>query len=112
MGAEALLAVPAALIAAPATVLAVELAPARIRATSTALGYNVANAVFGGTAPFVGALLTEHFGHLAPGVYLTVAAAIILGGVFFVLPETHRRAAGARAAHGPAAASAALRPAP
>jgi MHS family proline/betaine transporter-like MFS transporter len=58
LGAEALLAIPAALIAAPATIMAVELVPSHIRATSSALGCNVANAVFGGTAPFVGALLT------------------------------------------------------
>ena len=55
-----------------------ELVPPQIRATSTALSYNVANAVFGGTAPFLGAMLTVRFGHLAPGFYITVVAAIAL----------------------------------
>lgn len=112
LGAEALLAVPAALIAAPATVMAVELVPSHIRATSSALGYNVANAVFGGTAPFVGALLTTRFGHLAPGFYITVAAAVILGVVFFALPETHRRAAVAHGPHERSGESASLLPLP
>lgn len=111
MGAEALLALPAALIAAPATIVAVELVPPQIRATSTALGYNVANAVFGGTAPFLGALLTTRFGHLAPGVYITAVAAIALVVAFVALPETGSRRAVAPGPHERKSESASLRPA-
>ncbi|WP_328609139.1 MFS transporter [Amycolatopsis sp. NBC_00345] len=92
VGAEILLAVPAALVGMAATVVAVELVPPRVRATSTALAYNIAYAVFGGTAPLLGALLTEKFGRLAPGGYLTVVAAIVLVIVLVALPETRGRA--------------------
>ncbi|GAA3525241.1 MFS transporter [Amycolatopsis ultiminotia] len=86
--AEVLLVLPAALVGMTATVIAVELVPPRIRATSTALTYNLGYAVFGGTAPLVGALLTAQFGRLAPGTYLTVVAALALIVVIFALPET------------------------
>jgi MFS transporter, MHS family, proline/betaine transporter len=92
LGAEVLLVVPAALVGVAATIVAVELVPPRIRATSTALAYNVAYAVFGGTAPLLGALLTARFGRLAPGAYLTVLAAIVLVIVIAALPETRNRA--------------------
>ncbi|WP_236792014.1 MFS transporter [Amycolatopsis sp. GM8] len=91
--AEILLVIPAALVGMTATIAAVELVPPRIRATSTALTYNIAYAVFGGTAPLVGALLTARFGKLAPGAYITVLAALSLVVVLLALPETRGRAA-------------------
>ncbi|KAA9162636.1 MHS family MFS transporter [Amycolatopsis acidicola] len=92
VAAEVLLAIPAAVVAMAATITAVELVSPRVRATSTALAYNIAYAVFGGTAPIVGALLTERFGKLAPGVYITVVAAIALLIVVVGMPETRERA--------------------
>ncbi|MEV6128434.1 MFS transporter [Streptomyces violaceusniger] len=92
LGAEVLLVVPAALVGMPATIVAVELVLPRIRATSTALACNVAYAVFGGTAPLLGALLTERFGRPAPGAYITAVAAIALVVVIVALPETRGRA--------------------
>ncbi|HWD01958.1 MAG TPA: MFS transporter [Amycolatopsis sp.] len=88
---EVLLVLPAALVTVGATVVAVELVSARIRATSTALAYNVAYAIFGGTAPLLGALLTGWFGRLAPGGYITALAMIALVVVVVALPETLRR---------------------
>ncbi|MTD54408.1 MFS transporter [Amycolatopsis pithecellobii] len=93
LGAEFLLVIPAAVVGMAATIVAVELVPPRVRATSTALAYNVAYAVFGGTAPVIGALLTARFGKLAPGGYITVVAAIALVIVLVALPETRNRAA-------------------
>ncbi|WP_406632978.1 MFS transporter [Amycolatopsis sp. WGS_07] len=89
---EVLLVVPAALVTVGSTVVAVELVSARIRATSTALAYNVAYAIFGGTAPLLGALLTGWFGRLAPGGYISALAVIALVVVVVALPETLARA--------------------
>jgi len=91
--AEILLVIPAAMVGMTATIVAVELVPPRIRSTSTALTYNISYAVFGGTAPLVGALITEKFGRLAPGAYITVIAALALAVVIFALPETKDRVA-------------------
>lgn len=92
VAAEVVLVIPAGVVTVAATIVAVELVPPRIRATSTALAYNVAYAVFGGTAPLLGALLTARFGKLAPGAYITVLAAIALVIVVAALPETRNRA--------------------
>jgi MHS family proline/betaine transporter-like MFS transporter len=85
---QVLLVIPAALVTVGSTVVAVELVTARIRATSTALAYNVAYAIFGGTAPILGALLTGWFGRLAPGGYITALAIVALIVVVVALPET------------------------
>ncbi|QYN38767.1 MFS transporter [Pseudonocardia sp. DSM 110487] len=92
LAAEILLVLPAAVIGMSATIIAVEIVPPRIRATSTALAYNMAYAVFGGTAPILGALLTAWFGRLAPGAYITVLAVIALVVVVVAMPETRNRA--------------------
>jgi MHS family proline/betaine transporter-like MFS transporter len=93
LAAELLLVLPAAVIGVLATIIAVEIVPPRIRATSTALSYNIAYAVFGGTAPILGALLTAWFGRLAPGAYITALAVIALVVVVVAMPETLNRAA-------------------
>lgn len=88
---QIILVIPAALVTVGATVVAVEIVSARIRATSTALAYNVAYAIFGGTAPILGALLTGWFGRLAPGGYITALALVALVVVAVALPETKDR---------------------
>jgi MHS family proline/betaine transporter-like MFS transporter len=53
----------------------VELFPTRTRYSGVAIGYNVGQAVLGGTAPFVGTALINLTGHaLAPTYYLIVCA--------------------------------------
>ncbi|WP_051342616.1 MFS transporter [Pseudonocardia spinosispora] len=94
LGAEILLVLPAAVVGMSATIVAVEIVPPHIRATSTALAYNVAYAVFGGTAPILGALLTSWFGRLAPGVYISALAVIALVVVLVALPETREEPVG------------------
>ncbi|RYF56329.1 MAG: MFS transporter [Comamonadaceae bacterium] len=88
VAALALLVVPVALVGISGTVIAVEMVQSHIRSTSTALSYNLAYAIFGGTAPFVGVLLTEHLGKLGPPSYITVFAALALVIVVIALPET------------------------
>lgn len=54
-----------------------ELFPTRIRYTGFAVSFNLANAVFGGTAPFMATLLISVFAtNLAPAWYLMAAAAV------------------------------------
>jgi MHS family proline/betaine transporter-like MFS transporter len=54
-----------------------ELFPTRIRYTGFAVSFNLANAVFGGTAPFMATLLISAFAtNLAPAWYLLAAAAV------------------------------------
>lgn len=70
----------AALIAAfngPAVVTLVELFPANIRYSSFSVGYNIAIAVFGGTAPFISTYLIQVTGFtLAPLFYILFAAIV------------------------------------
>ena len=57
----------------------VEIFTTRTRFTSAAVSYNLAYALFGGTAPFIGTALIGATGNnLAPGIYLAVAAVIVL----------------------------------
>ncbi|MEV1170446.1 MFS transporter [Nonomuraea sp. NPDC049784] len=66
----------------------VELLPAATRVTGAAISYNVAFALFGGTAPFVGTWLVEVTGTaMAPGYYLVVVALAALA-VAATTPET------------------------
>ena len=59
-----------------------ELVPARLRTTAFALGYSLANAVFGGFTPAVATYLIHETGNRsAPAIWLTFAAAISLVGV-------------------------------
>jgi MHS family proline/betaine transporter-like MFS transporter len=72
-------------------VLAAELYPANVRYTSNALGYNVGYALFGGTAPYVSALLVEETGNkLSPAYYVLGVTVLALMLVFLTMRETFR----------------------
>ncbi len=59
-----------------------EMFPTRIRYSGFAVSFNLSNALFGGTAPFMATLLIGMLGtSLAPGWYLMAAAAIALSAV-------------------------------
>ena len=82
---------PFGCVAAVLSTVMCELFPTRVRYSGSAAGYNVAYAVFGGTAPFVGQLLVDRTGALsAPGWYVAVLALLVLP-VALKLPETYRR---------------------
>lgn len=67
-----------------------EIFPTRVRYSGNAISYNVAYAVFGGTAPLVGTYLVSTTGsNIAPAFYL-VAVAVIVVFFVFVMPETYR----------------------
>lgn len=72
------------------TALLSEMFPTRNRYTASAVTYNVAYAVFGGTAPLVSAFLIQQTGErMSPAIYLT--AIVLLGTVAGLsLPERAR----------------------
>ncbi|HKW85949.1 MAG TPA: MFS transporter [Nitrospiraceae bacterium] len=66
----------------------VALFPIPQRYTGLSVGYNIASALFGGTAPLMATLLIEWSGNsLAPSFYLSFCAAISLGVVFTLREE-------------------------
>ncbi|MFC9554637.1 MFS transporter [Rhodococcus sp. NPDC056960] len=68
-----------------------EIFPTQVRYSGFAFSFNTANALFGGTAPFVATLLIEITGSpLAPAWYL-VAAAVVAMGSMLMARETSRR---------------------
>ena len=56
----------------------VENCPANIRYSGIAFAYNIGIALFGGTAPLIATVLTQHVSAIAPGYYLIVMAIISL----------------------------------
>lgn len=87
---QLMLTVPLVIVASVVAVGQAELFPAAVRYTGAALGYNIAYAVFGGSAPFVSqylVLLTD--AKLAPAFYLVVLALLALIPIR-ALPETSK----------------------
>jgi MHS family proline/betaine transporter-like MFS transporter len=79
IGAQVLLTVLVSCYMGPFFAAVAELFPTRQRYTGLSVGYNIASALFGGTAPLVAALLIEWSGKtLAPSFYLSLCAAVSL----------------------------------
>lgn len=88
--------VPFALFVAGAAVtnniLLVEVFPASIRATGSAIGYNVAYAVLAGPGPLIAAALVAGTGLLySPAFYVIAVALVALAVLAPLLPETKDR---------------------
>ncbi len=63
--------------------------PARIRYSGVAFGYNIGNALLGGTAMYVSQSLFELTGQITmPAIYLVVMSVITIGLIGYLLPET------------------------
>jgi MFS transporter, MHS family, proline/betaine transporter len=74
---QALLGVGVGLFLSTSTAAMAELFPTRLRATGSAVSYNLAAALFGGTAPFIAQLLVTLTGNQrSPAVYLMAASVI------------------------------------
>lgn len=85
-----MLAVGALLCGVVTAALLAETFPTRTRYTASAITYNMAYTLFGGTAPLVATWLINVTGsNLAPAFYLVVIALLALAGGL-ALPETHR----------------------
>ncbi|AWN35092.1 MFS transporter [Methylobacterium radiodurans] len=91
LSAQILLSVGAVAANVVTAVLLCEAFPTRVRYTASAITYNIAYAVFGGTAPFVATLLIAASGdRLAPAIYITAVAGLALI-VALLTPETAGR---------------------
>ncbi len=88
---QVLYALPFACIAAVLSTIMCEMFPTAVRYSGASTGYNLAYAVFGGTAPFVSQMLVDQTGSLvAPGFYVTILALLVIP-VTVLLPETYKR---------------------
>jgi MFS transporter, MHS family, proline/betaine transporter len=88
---QMLLGVGAVLTGIVTAVLMSELFPTRVRYTASALSYNLAYTLFGGSAPFIATLLISTTGNrLAPAMYLVTVCIIALAAASR-LPETSTR---------------------
>ncbi|QDR81722.1 MFS transporter [Sporomusa termitida] len=86
------LAVLEAMICGGATVYMTEIFPTNIRCSAIAVGYNIAVACFGGTAPFVSTWLISVTGsNLAPTYYLIAGAMVTLLVLVLLAEETHNK---------------------
>lgn len=83
--------VPGTAISVAVVVAQTELFPTEVRYSGASLGYNVAYALFGGTAPYVAAFLVASTSlKLMPAFYLIVISAVGLIAMW-KLPETFRK---------------------
>mgnify|MGYP000101893506 CR=1 FL=1 len=67
-----------ALIAAPLYPYAMRLFPPELRYSGVALGYNLGNAVFGGTTPLLCTLLVDKIDRYSPPLYLMVTSSLFI----------------------------------
>jgi MHS family proline/betaine transporter-like MFS transporter len=108
-----MLAIGAALANVVTAPLLSEVFPTRTRYTASAITYNLAYTVFGGTAPLVATwLITTTGNNMSPALYLIVISVMgLIGGL--MLSETSKVSLhGASAAHPDASTAAALKSAP
>ena len=67
-----------------------EIFPTQVRYSGFAFSFNTANALFGGTAPFVATWLIELTGSkLAPAWYLVAAAVVAMGAMLMARETSH-----------------------
>lgn len=91
IGGQWLLALGTVMCNVVTAVLLSELFPTRVRYTASAITYNVAYTLFGGTAPFVATFLISKTGNnLSPALYLLVMSIVALLCAI-ALPETSKR---------------------
>ncbi|MBK2267508.1 MFS transporter [Francisella philomiragia] len=64
-----------------------ELFPTHLRFSGVATGYNISNALLGGTVPMVSAALVMYFGNVAPSFYALIASVVIVI-IIATMPET------------------------
>jgi MFS transporter, MHS family, proline/betaine transporter len=82
LAAQVLLTILMACYLGPFFAVVAELFPTPLRYTGLSVGYNIASALFGGTAPLLATLFIEWSGNiLAPSFYLSLCAIISLGVV-------------------------------
>lgn len=91
--AQTILGIAIALFGAPMCAWLVETFDPASRLTSVAIGYNVAQAIGGGTSPFVATLLVDKLGERSPGILLVVLGCFSLVGLWCMAPSPPEMAA-------------------
>ncbi|WP_176110160.1 MFS transporter [Izhakiella australiensis] len=87
---QCLLAAVSGLFWGPLPITLLELFPTRTRFSASSVSLNLAYALFGGTAPYLGTWLVASSGSkIAPAVYMTVVTVLVLL-VTLKIPETFR----------------------
>jgi MHS family proline/betaine transporter-like MFS transporter len=80
-----------ALYSGPGPAAIAEIFPTRVRYSALSIGYNVAVAAFGGTAPFIATYVIAQTGNnLSPTIYVVLSALITLV-VLLRIKETHQQ---------------------
>lgn len=88
---QLLFAVPVFFFVSALPVSLVEMFPTRVRYSSASITYNLAQMIFGGTAPFVATFLVVRSGNvLAPAYYVSGLALVSALVVAFAFKETRR----------------------
>ena len=81
-----------AMLCGGATVYMTEIFPTTIQCSAIAIGYNIAVACFGGTAPFISNWLVSVTGStLSPTYYLIAGTAVTFFVMLFIGPETYKK---------------------
>lgn len=87
---QSLLAIGCGLFWGPVGIALLELFPTRTRFSASAISYNLAYTIFGGTAPFIGVWLVMQTGtKIAPAIYMAAVSIAVLIAVLF-MPETSK----------------------
>jgi MHS family proline/betaine transporter-like MFS transporter len=88
---QGLLAIGCGLFWGPVGIALLELFPTRTRFSASAISYNLAYTIFGGTAPLLGTWLILQTGSkIAPAIYMAAVSVVVLL-VVVTIPETSRR---------------------
>jgi MHS family proline/betaine transporter-like MFS transporter len=88
---QSLLAFGCGLFWGPVGIALLELFPTRTRFSASAISYNLAYTIFGGTAPFLGTwLILQSGSKIAPAVYMAVLSVAVLL-VVLRIPETYKK---------------------
>ncbi|WP_205789712.1 MFS transporter [Microvirga makkahensis] len=88
---QSLLAIGCGLFWGPVGIALLELFPTRTRFSASAISYNLAYTIFGGTAPFLGTwLILQSGSKIAPAIYMAVLSVAVLL-VVSRIPETYRK---------------------
>lgn len=75
----------------PIPTVLVEIFPTSVRFTGVALSYNLAAAIFGGSAPMIGMMLTKHTGDQYAISYYLIALALLSSITLKLYKETYRK---------------------
>lgn len=88
---QGLLAFGCGLFWGPVGIALLELFPTRTRYSSSAISYNLAYTIFGGTAPLLGTYLVQQSGSkIAPAIYMAIVSVAVFA-VVLMLPETFKK---------------------